>query len=399
MTEKKIFALALVLIVAAVGLYVVSLRLSFHGTEQSHVDSPKPVSSTEKLLVTMPPKPKVPLVAPTPRWQEAAATTVQAPKTYATSTVQEICTGNSATNFPCYQEYYTALIKANGIAAAFSDLKARYPNNPYVQSVCHPLTHIIGRIAAESYTNVGDAYTHGDSFCWSGYYHGVLETFVARVGIKDLARDINSICSSLNTDGKYGFNYFNCVHGLGHGLMAITDDQLFTSLTYCDALAGGWEQQSCAGGIYMENVIADGLDHITGYLDPKRPLYPCSDSPDKYKNSCYLMQTSYMLKIDGGNFSQTFAWCRTAGEYKDTCFQSLGRDASGRSLSDGPKTSAICMLGANQEEISNCVIGAVKDIISYFHSDTEAKDFCALFTDTALQTTCLDTAHAYYVNF
>jgi hypothetical protein len=180
--------------------------------------------------------------------------------------------------------------------------------------------------------------------------------------------------------------------------MAITDDQLFQSLNYCDSLKGDWEQQSCAGGVYMENVIADGLNHVTNYLDPKRPLYPCSDSPDKYKNTCYLMQTSYMLKINGGDFDMTFRWCRDAGEFKETCDQSLGRDASGRSVSDGPKTKDICMKGKDFGEIGNCVIGAVKDFISYFHSDKQATAFCNLFDDP-VKKICTDTMHSYYQSF
>src|SRR5262249_55019927 len=152
-----------------------------------------------------------------------------------------------------------------GIPAAFADLKVRYEHNPYVVSQCHPLTHVIGREAALSFKDVSSAYTHGDSFCWSGYYHGVLETFLGRIGRDHLTDQINNICSDLNADGKYSFNYFNCVHGLGHGLMAITDDDLPTSLKYCDALKGDWEQQSCAGGVFMENVIADGLNHVTNW--------------------------------------------------------------------------------------------------------------------------------------
>src|ERR1043166_4692486 len=111
------------------------------------------------------------------------------------------------------------------------------------------------------------------------------------------------------------------------------------------------------------------------------------------------MQTSYMLKIDKGDFAQTFAWCREAGDnYRQICFQSLGRDASGRSVSDGPKTHDICMMGKDDEERGNCVIGAVKDFISYFHSDKQARAFCNLF-DEPLKKTCLDTATSYYRSF
>jgi len=144
----------------------------------------------------------------------------------------------------------------------------------------------------------------------------------------------------------------------------------------------------------------DNLNHFTKYLKPAEPLYPCTASAEKYKNTCYLMQTSYILKVNGGNFSDTFGWCRKAEEmYRGTCFQSLGRDASGRNSSRVTETKRICLLGENFFERSNCVIGAVKDFISYFHSDKQAEAFCASLEDAELISTCRSTAASYWTQF
>jgi hypothetical protein len=35
--------------------------------------------------------------------------------------------------------------------------------------------HVIGRTALDKYKTIADTYAHGDQFCWSGYYHGVME--------------------------------------------------------------------------------------------------------------------------------------------------------------------------------------------------------------------------------
>jgi hypothetical protein len=355
------------------------------------------IQAASSLSVSMPPSPKPPITQIIAQ-ELSTATHSKGEKSDAKILASDVCTGAQSSDFECYQSHYQDLVHNSGIDDAFADLKARYPNNSYVQSQCHPLTHVIGRTAAESFNKVSDAYQQGDSYCWSGYFHGVLEAFAHKIGLTNLRTQINSMCADLNTDGKYGFDYYNCVHGIGHGLMAVTDDELFDSLGYCDGLTGDWEQQSCAGGVYMENIIADGLNHVTKYLDPEKPLYPCSGSPDKYQNSCYLMQTSYMLKINGGDFAKTFQWCRDAGAFQDTCNQSLGRDASGRSVSDGQKTKDICMLGPSENEKNNCVIGAVKDFISYFHSDVQAKAFCNLF-DGKIQTDCLSTTEWYYKSF
>jgi hypothetical protein len=111
------------------------------------------------------------------------------------------------------------------------------------------------------------------------------------------------------------------------------------------------------------------------------------------------MQTSYILKVVNGDFQKTFAWCRQAeSEHQNTCFASLGRDASGRSLSKVEPTKNVCLLGSPGDEQTYCVIGAVKDFISYYHSDVQAKALCDSFT-SSLRETCLSTAESYYQIF
>ena len=149
----------------------------------------------------------------------------------------------------------------------------------------------------------------------------------------------------------------------------------------------------------MENVIIDGLNHKTKYLKPGQPLYPCNILKEKYKSTCYLMQTSYILKVVGGDFMKTFGWCKKAEPaFRNICYESLGRDASGRSSSNVLITNATCMLGKTFEEREHCVIGAVKDFISYFHSDTQAKNLCNSLSDE-LKSACLVTAESYYKLF
>lgn len=306
-----------------------------------------------------------------------------------------ICEGSKSTEFDCYELYYSGLVRERGVKEAFADLRARYEQDAYVVAQCHPLTHVIGRIAAGKYKDVAEAYTQGDGFCWSGYYHGVLEGVVGSIGRDQLAGRLNSICASLPGKATYDFDYFNCVHGLGHGVMAFTQTELFEALALCDNLDGSWEQSSCYSGVFMENVIVDNKNHVTKYFKPNEPLYPCNAVDTKYKTSCYLMQTSYMLKVTNGDFVKVFGYCAEAEEgFRAICYQSLGRDASGRSVSNIEVTKATCELGQGFEQQSNCVIGAVKDIISYFHSDVQAKAFCASLSED-LRPICQATEEEY----
>ncbi len=315
-----------------------------------------------------------------------------------TKKVAQPC-GSNNTDFDCHMDYYTDLVENESVSKAFAVIKEEFKNNPYVMAQCHPLTHVIGRVTTEKYKEVNEAFKHGDPFCWSGYYHGVMEKIIEKIGITKIAGSLDNICSLIPGKEKYSFDYYNCVHGLGHGIMAINQNELFQSLKMCDNLSGIWEQNSCYGGVYMENVILDDKGESTKYLKPDDPMYPCNAVEEKYKSQCYLMQTSYALKVLGGDFSKVFGVCRGADlNYRATCWQSLGRDASGRTSSNAEATKAHCYKGETSEERANCITGAVKDFISYFHSDIEAKQFCEILSED-LKQNCLDTATVYYKSF
>lgn len=311
------------------------------------------------------------------------------------------CEGEKATDFYCYEEYFSTLVKSSGTQLAFADLRERYNTNNYVVSQCHPLTHVIGRTAAEKYQNVADAYTEGDAFCWSGYYHGVLEGFIGRIGYSNLPSQMNGICKALAQSKPYSFDHYNCVHGLGHGVMAVNQNELFDALEVCDNVEDAWERASCWSGVFMENVIVDNKNHFTKYLKPTDPVYPCNAVGEDYKAICYLMQTSYMLKVVNGSFEKVFEICSNIEEaHRTTCYESLGRDISGRSTSNADATKAGCNLGNDFTKRRHCIIGAVKDFISYFHSDTQARELCVMLADEKeLQDICYQTATSYYQVF
>lgn len=307
-----------------------------------------------------------------------------------------ICEGAESASFKCYEKHYTDLVLEQGIPEAFADIRVRENENSYIKSQCHPLAHVIGRAAAKVFPDILDAYSKGDSYCWSGYYHGLLEEIIDKKGKDKTLEELNTICSRVPGKDVFSFDYYNCVHGLGHGLMGAAGQNLFDALSMCDKLEGSWERSSCYSGVFMENVIIESKGGTTEYLRPSEPVYPCNAVGADYKPVCYLMQTSYMLKVSNNNFATVFDLCsKVESPYPETCYQSLGRDASGQSSSDVEKTKNTCYLGKDFDQKSNCIIGAVKDFISYYHSDTEAKKLCGALT-ADLQTICSETAESYY---
>ncbi len=307
---------------------------------------------------------------------------------------------SDAESLLCMEQQYKTFTKNHGVPAAFTKLKAAYAINPSVKTYCHQLSHVIGRTEADMVKNVDEAYSKGDNFCWSGYYHGVMESIVVKIGAKNLPAKLPTICAAIKAQKPYSFYHYNCVHGLGHGVMDVTDSNLFASLKMCDLLSNTWEKESCYGGVFMENEMDEvNPDHHSNYLKADQPMYPCTVVEQQYKYQCYLMQTSHALRVANYDFATVFTECSNIdATYIDVCYQSLGRDASGNSSSNVDKTKANCMLGANSDAQTNCIIGAVKDFVSYYHSDKQANDLC-LSLDNSLQQICQTTKTQYYKTF
>lgn len=305
------------------------------------------------------------------------------------------CTDTEPDSMGCLQQKYATMTRDTGVDATFAELKPVYASSANVKSNCHQITHAIGREAAEIYKTVEAAYDHGDNLCWSGYYHGVMESIVKDVGVENINNSVPDICKSVATNKPQSFYHFNCVHGVGHGLMAINDDELFVALQLCDKYTNDWEQQSCQGGVFMENVMANVNSGTTKYLRDDQPMYPCTAVENRYKQQCYLMQTSRALQVVKGDYDTVFELCSEAGTYETTCYESLGRDASGNSSSNVTATLFVCNKGTTQIAQDHCYIGAVKDYISYYHDDVQATALCNA-APVGSQAICTQTKQSYY---
>jgi hypothetical protein len=297
----------------------------------------------------------------------------------------------------CLEQKYADMTSKQDAAVSFAALKTAYATDATTKSDCHQLAHAIGRAEADTVNDVAQAYALGDNFCWSGYYHGVMESIVTRIGTTKLTANLALICAPLKAQKPYSFAHYNCVHGLGHGIMDIDDSQLFSALKTCDSLTSSWERQSCYGGTFMENEMDEvNPDHKTAYLKADEPMYPCTAVDATYKYQCYLMQTSHALKLASNDFAQVFGECAVVeSNFAAVCYQSLGRDASGNSISQVEPTKTSCMYGPDQTARENCIIGAVKDFVSYYHGDQQATQLCNAL-DSSLQPVCQTTTDSYY---
>ena len=258
----------------------------------------------------------------------------------------------------CWSGFYRALMDLDGAAVALSDLKARTLSREPAHEYCHEILHDIGARAYEEADSVAIAYQGGDPFCRAGFYHGVLEGAFVVEG-DDLMNHLDELCRGVPGKERYSYQYFSCVHGIGHGLMAFLDGDLFGALDGCSRLQGEWESISCAGGVFMENAARD-----PGEFRDDDPLYPCTAVGERFVDACYQMQSSHILAMNGGDFAEAFDVCRVLAQPRRTiCFESIGRDASGYSRGDSARAAQLCSSGADTYERDHCMIGAAVDFI------------------------------------
>jgi hypothetical protein len=317
------------------------------------------------------------------------------------------CSGALSTDYACYQERYQKLVNNSGVQAAFADLKDEYKKNEFVRASCHQLTHVIGRSAADLYGDVAGAYSRGEHFCGTGYYHGVIETIAARMGTDRILEEADTLCADLRENQKHSAYHSGCAHGLGHGFMGVLDNELFESLHACDALTDGWEREHCYNGVFMENLPdSDNQSHPSKYLKKDQPLYPCTVVEDRYKTQCYQKQTSYALQTQGYDFSKVFDLCESVEDgFRPACYLGLGRNAfeqgTRKSITEVAQTETakrLCVLGEGYEARSNCIVGAVRYFILYYGDDTRAKVFCESL-DADLRDACLWLGEEFYEDF
>lgn len=258
---------------------------------------------------------------------------------------------------------------------------------------CHDVAHRAGRIAYDLFDN--QSFQQCGAECHSGCYHGATEAFFNEHGTANLAENLKIICSS----AENAFFSHQCIHGIGHGLMAWTNYDLFDALTSCDLLSE--RQDSCWTGVFMENIVGGiakseiakdpaRADHFTKYLSDD-PQYPCNDPKleDRYKGSCYFLQTSRMRQLFGSDWKKVADACSGAPvAYQRSCFESMGRDIGGAHRFDEASAIASCQPAPAGAMRIGCLIGAAQDAFWDPSGQDHAIRFCTLLKDRDEKDAC-----------
>ena len=294
----------------------------------------------------------------------------------------EDCKGNQS----CLEQAFGNISYNDGPKAAMTLLDERMRSDVAVQADCHRVAHTIGSAALARYRgSVARAFAEGSSSCWSGYYHGILErAFTGAASTAELGRIARGLCDDAlirRTD----WLAYQCVHGLGHGLMIHTGYNLPLSLAICDRLATDWDRTSCTGGVFMEN-INSSYGVKSPWLKDDDLVFPCDAVKRRHKLYCYLMVTSRILQANGYDWRDAARMCaRVEPGWVATCFQSYGRDASGFTRQSPTRILRLCRIARRGED--DCVYGAARDLTANDANGERAARLCKL-APAPLRTRC-----------
>jgi hypothetical protein len=247
----------------------------------------------------------------------------------------------------CLGDGIAALSSAGNIALAMGTLDRIVHSDPSLILLGHPLAHALGYAVRSTPTTATRLLSECDDRYQSGCYHGILQRyFDARIGLPLAQSVLLAPCDGLRGTREQ-FRLFDCLHGVGHGLMMYHRYDANASLKDCDRLASDWDQRSCYSGVFMENNMGARLqmfaDEQLGMhrhsmpgpsvvlFKPNDLNYPCDATPARYRRECYELQADLILPAVKHDYRKAGAACDGAGtpDLVRECYLGLGRNASG----------------------------------------------------------------------
>jgi hypothetical protein len=159
--------------------------------------------------------------------------------------------------------------------------------------------------------------------------------------------------------------------------MITTAYDLPLSLKVCDRLANGWDQTSCKGGVFMENILTS-YGGVSPWVKAGDPVYPCDWVAERDKYTCYQQVTTRMIRVFGVNWDRMARLCsHVESRWVSTCFGSLGQNASVLASRNPLKTASTCAIARRYGGEESCVEYAAEDIAGTYSNGRRASVLCS----------------------
>lgn len=203
---------------------------------------------------------------------------------------------------------------------------------------CHEFMHYVGWSVYDQSGDLFTAFNEASEKCDSGMYHGIVERYIEKASLafnaEEFGQAVANACEgSLKARTLPQAMKGLCQHGLGHGFMLITDNNLNEALHLCDLVKGS--ERSCYSGAFMENVQSKQVGRMASHpslfsYDTKTPDFPCNKLDERYLDFCYVFKGVSNVVLSNGDFRKSFEQCLDVRpDYQERCLYGVGTDIPG----------------------------------------------------------------------
>lgn len=285
---------------------------------------------------------------------------------------------NPSSRYESVLQILETIAKTESPRAALDELNLIASSNGEIAGLCHGLAHEIGHAAFERFGFTG-ALAVQDDVCGSGYLHGIIEEELSHHA-KDFRKHFKTLCNE---------NDPRCFHGLGHGLMFVTENDLPEALKLCRTLSLPFQRIQCDEGVFMENFEADSLAHPSLYLYPADPYRTCRSQRTAERDICTFYFPRYFLQKYQNGFATLTSFCLTLPElFQKACTKGTGSAAMKAMILEPEKALEICNAMPDTAQ-RNCIAGLLSYRIVHYASIAETRSFCAEYLMPDWKTVCL----------
>lgn len=237
------------------------------------------------------------------------------------------------------------VLQRDGLAAALDSLALRAERDSALHRDGHQMAHTLGRLAVAKHGGDASIIRECHVVFASGCYHGVVEASLHAAGRVEMP-ELERLCVGVQDSGGPGSG-FECIHGLGHGVLGALGYDLDSALRECDALSTQRRAASCHSGAFMEAIssalgapaMPGGHAHAAGHegvtarslaIDTADPYSPCRAYRDPYATACWLFQGFVILRANGFDAGRALRVCDGSPDHRAArCYQSVGHQLTG----------------------------------------------------------------------
>jgi hypothetical protein len=285
-----------------------------------------------------------------------------------------------------------------GLAAALDTLERLASRDSLVLRDGHQLAHALGRQALAAGGDDPRILAQCRPVFASGCYHGVIEAYLNARHRIDMA-ELERMCRI--GGAQLPGNAYECVHGVGHGVLGVHALDVRAALRDCDALSTSRFRASCREGVFMEAINSavrpagmrahnhaetshhghEGRGEPTGAgrltVNPGDPYSPCDGFGEPYAASCWLFQPFVILKRTGFDAAEGFRICdRAPADRAGRCYEGMGLQLTGLFQREEGWSVEQCAKG-RAALAPYCAAGAALALTGGDWSGARAARFCA----------------------